>query len=441
MKKLLLLFLFAISLNLHAQVPQKFNYQGVARTQQGAPIKNQTLRIKISILPTDDATVSEYEEIQFVTTNEFGLYSLQIGAGITVLGDMKTVKWETGNKYIQVAIDLNGGNDFQLIGTTQLLSVPYAIYAERAGQARETVDGNTSTTRTGAVSTSATGTGTANYLTKFTAANTIYNSQLFDNGTNVGIGTASPAGKLHITTSSGNQEHLRMENLSSTSWGKFIFYNDINTNYHTFTNYGSAVTGYYGGASTLFPYANLMVFGSNNSPTVLANGHNIGFATVSGGSANFKFIGVQTTGNVGLGGNAIPASSIHINRTDASGDTLKITNNTTGHTATDGLDIRTTGNIADIINRENSSLNVGSNNAIAITIDAANNVGIGTSTPSSKLEVNGQIKINGGTPGVNKVLTSDANSLEFGSRLQIPFYRNGNLMETICIIRIQEKLE
>ncbi|MBL7773880.1 MAG: hypothetical protein JNM95_13530, partial [Chitinophagaceae bacterium] len=385
-----------------AQVPQKFNYQGVARTEQGDPIKNQNLKLKIAVLPTDDATVSEYEEIQTVKTNEFGLYTLQIGNGEAVLGDMKTVKWETGNKYIRVAIDPKGGNDFTVIGTSQLLSVPYAIYADKAGQARETVGGHTGDTRSGAVSTSATGTGTVNYLTKFTAANTIYNSQIFDNGTNIGIGTAAPLSRMHITTSAGNQEHLRMENLSSTSWGKFIFYNDVNANYHTFTKYGSAVAGNYGGASTLFPYANLLVFGSNNSPTVMANGHNIGFATVNGGTAYFKFIGMQSTGNVGLGGNSTPITSIHINRTDATGDTVKITNNTTGHTATDGLDIRTTGNTAQIINRESSTLAFGTNNTVGMTMDASNNVGIGTTTPSAKLDVNSTtnypMRVNGTSP-------------------------------------------
>ncbi|MBL7773558.1 MAG: hypothetical protein JNM95_11900, partial [Chitinophagaceae bacterium] len=200
-------------------------------------------------------------------------------------------------------------------------------------------------------------------------------------------------------------------NLSSTSWGKFIFYNDVNANYHTFTKYGSAVAGNYGGASTLFPYANLLVFGSNNSPTVMANGHNIGFATVNGGTAYFKFIGMQSTGNVGLGGNATPATSIHINRTDANGDTLKITNNTTGHTATDGLDIRVTGNAAQIIHRENSSLSIGTNNGIAITVAPSNNVGIGTANPGAALDVNGQLKIQGGSPGIGKVLTSDASGI------------------------------
>jgi Carboxypeptidase regulatory-like domain len=365
------------------------------------------------VLSAEDATVADYEETQNVITNEFGLYALQIGSGtptasFTALG-MTNVKWETGNKYIRVAIDPKGGSDYAVIGTTQLLSVPYAMYADKAGMARETTSAGG--TRAGAVSTSAAGTGTANYLTKFTAANTIDNSQVFDNGTNIGIGTTAPASHLHITTNTAAPiEHLRMENTSSTGSGKFIMYNDNSLNYHTFTKYGSAVPGVYGG-NTLFPYANLLAFGSNNSSTVMANGANIGFATVNGGNAYFKFIGVQATGNVGLGGNATPTVGVHINRTDAASDTVKITNNTTGHTSTDGLDIRTTGNAAEIINRENASLAFGTNNTESMRIDALGNIGIGTTTPTVKLEVAGQVKISGGAPGSGKVLTSDAAGL------------------------------
>ncbi|QLH45984.1 MAG: hypothetical protein HWD58_10375 [Bacteroidota bacterium] len=141
----------------------------------------QTLGIKLSVLPTSDATTPEYEEVQTITTNEFGLYTLQIGNGQAVTGTMAEVKWETGNKYIRVSIDPKGGSNYVDAGTTQLLSVPYAIYADKAGLAKETAGG----TRAGTVSTSAAGTGTVNYLTKFTAANTIYNSQVFDNGSNV----------------------------------------------------------------------------------------------------------------------------------------------------------------------------------------------------------------------------------------------------------------
>ncbi|HMT35149.1 MAG TPA: hypothetical protein PKC41_04790, partial [Chitinophagaceae bacterium] len=79
-----------------AQVPQLFNYQGIARDAKGNPLSNQSMSLKLSVLPTADATIAEYEEIQTVKTNEFGLYTLQIGNGMSVVGQMKTVKWESG---------------------------------------------------------------------------------------------------------------------------------------------------------------------------------------------------------------------------------------------------------------------------------------------------------------------------------------------------------
>jgi len=85
---------------------------------------------------------------------------------------------------------------------------------------------------------------------------------------------------------------------------------------------------------------------------------------------------------LGIGGSNIPRTNVHINSAVA-GDTLKITNSTTGHTATDGLDIRTTGLTAAIFNRENSSLDFGTNNISRVKILADGKVSIGSvSTPA-----------------------------------------------------------
>jgi hypothetical protein len=65
---------------------QLFNYQGIARDAKGNPLSNQTMTLKLSVLPTSDASVAEYEETQTVKTNEFGLYTLQIGNGTAVTG-------------------------------------------------------------------------------------------------------------------------------------------------------------------------------------------------------------------------------------------------------------------------------------------------------------------------------------------------------------------
>ena len=397
-------YLLLITFYSFAQVPQKFNYQGIARDTKGNPMAQQRMTLKLTVLPTSDATEGEYEEIQSVTTNEFGLYNLQIGNGTPLKGEMKAVKWETGNKYIKVAIDPKGGNDFVDAGTNQLLSVPYAIYADKAGTAKNAGGGD----RLGAVSTSASGTGTVNYLTKFTAANTIYNSQLFDNGTNIGIGTTSPAARLHLYSNvAGVQQHLRMQNASATGAGRFRMDNDGTLSYATFSKYGTAYAGGYPGIPALYPYANLLAFGNNGLAAddglgrfLISNGGNIGLSIFKGGTSKLKFHADYATENVGIGGNAAPVSRVHLNNTDGTSMDLRLTNTTTLHTATDGMSIAMSGNNASINNRENAPLTLGTNNTTRMTVTAAGNV-----------ELANQIKIAGGAPGAGKVLTSDTTGL------------------------------
>ncbi|QLH45956.1 MAG: hypothetical protein HWD58_10225 [Bacteroidota bacterium] len=389
---------------LNAQVPQKFNYQGIARDSKGNPMGKQTLGIKLSVLPTSDATTPEYEEVQTITTNEFGLYTLQIGNGQAVTGTMAEVKWETGNKYIRVSIDPKGGSNYVDAGTTQLLSVPYAIYADKAGMAKETAGG----TRAGTVSTSAAGTGTVNYLTKFTAANTIYNSQVFDNGTNIGIGTTTPSAKVHVNQNvAAVQEHIRMQNQSATGAGRFTMYSDGAVNYATFTKYGSTYAGSYAGLPTLYPFANLLAFGNNGVAAndglgrfLISTAGNAGISLFKGGTSKLKFHADFTTENVGIGGNSAPVSRVHLNNTDGTSMDVRLTNNTSGHTANDGLTITENGTTASINNLENGDLTLGTNNTTRMTVTAAGNV-----------EVANQLKIAGGAPGAGKVLTSDATGL------------------------------
>jgi hypothetical protein len=197
-----------------AQVPQKFNYQGIARDQKGNPMGKQQMSLKLSVLPTADATVPEYEETQIVTTNEFGLYTLQIGNGTAVTGQMKFVKWETGNKYIKVAIDPKGGTDYVDMGTNQLLSVPYAMYADKAGIAGSQEPGDKATRA--AVST-ATTPSLFGFITKFngSAPDKIDNSDIYQNNNPaklIGIGTVNPLTKLHVQSPAGTGKlELRLQ--------------------------------------------------------------------------------------------------------------------------------------------------------------------------------------------------------------------------------------
>jgi hypothetical protein len=136
MKKIILLLTLSFSLlNLvNAQTPPNaFNYSAVARNAAGQPIATSTIRIQVSILKTSPTGVSQYSENHFVNTDAFGLFNLVIGAGAVQSGSMATIDWSNDNYYLKVGMDATGGTNFLTMGTTQLLSVPYAMYAKSAG--------------------------------------------------------------------------------------------------------------------------------------------------------------------------------------------------------------------------------------------------------------------------------------------------------------------
>jgi hypothetical protein len=244
------------------------------------------------------------------------------------------------------------------------------------------------------------------------------NAQLYSSGNNViggssvGIGTSTPSlsSKLHIY-GTGSVDLLRLDNPNaSTGISRFTFNNDQVNNYATFTKYGSTVPGGYPGVTTSFPYANLFAFGNNNGPFLNVSSGNVGLALFKGGTTRLKLFINYSSENLGLGGNSNPATNVHINSA-VSGDTLKITNSTTGHNASDGLDIRTTGNAASIVNRENSTLSFGTNNTSRMSIAADGKITIGsTTTPGTyKLYVESGIL----TEKVKVALKSGANWADY----------------------------
>jgi hypothetical protein len=137
MKKITLLstlcFLL-LTLVVNAQTPPNaFNYSAVARNAAGQPIATATIGIQISILKTSPTGASQYSENHFVNTDAYGLFNLVIGAGAVQSGSMATIDWSNDNYYLKVGMDAAGGTNFLTMGTTQLLSVPYAMYAKSAG--------------------------------------------------------------------------------------------------------------------------------------------------------------------------------------------------------------------------------------------------------------------------------------------------------------------
>ena len=234
---LTLLFTVVSSLTLLAQAPQKIAYQAVARNASGTVLPNQTVKLRFSVRNASSNGTIVYQETQTATTSNIGLFNVNIGEGTVSAGTFAGIDWSNGAKFMQVELDPQGGNAFIDMGTQQMLSVPYALYAETADNIRG---------------------GSAFMITKFTSDSTIGDSKIYDDGFELysrskhfGIGNASGFNGGNIQWDSTNS---RLN----------INYNDVNPN---FSNTAISINGKpgpqagYVGIGTLTPEARLEVSG------------------------------------------------------------------------------------------------------------------------------------------------------------------------------------
>ena len=126
---LILLFVGQLS----AQSPEGFNYQAVARNSSGVLIATHAVGVKINIHQSSSSGMVVYSETFAPTTNQFGLFTVAIGQGTVVSGSFNTIVWSSGDYWLEVLLDPTGGTSYVSMGAAQLLSVPYAMYANNAG--------------------------------------------------------------------------------------------------------------------------------------------------------------------------------------------------------------------------------------------------------------------------------------------------------------------
>jgi hypothetical protein len=131
MKTSLFFTLFCVFfLTAGAQAPQAFKYQAVARNSSGELLVNKAVTFRISILQGSASGSMVYSELHSKTTNSFGLVELEIGNGTSPSGTFSGINWGASTYFVKVEMDPAGGIAFQTMGTSQLLSVPYALYAK-----------------------------------------------------------------------------------------------------------------------------------------------------------------------------------------------------------------------------------------------------------------------------------------------------------------------
>ncbi|WP_396141563.1 fibrobacter succinogenes major paralogous domain-containing protein [Flavobacterium sp.] len=131
MKKLFTLLVFLLTLITNAQAPQGFNYQATVRNSAGALIVNQNVYFKFNVMLNSQTSVPVFTETHYVPTDDLGQVNLVIGTGTGTVGTFSTINWASGSHYL--GIELNTGSGYVAMGTTQLLSVPYALYANSSG--------------------------------------------------------------------------------------------------------------------------------------------------------------------------------------------------------------------------------------------------------------------------------------------------------------------
>lgn len=185
-----------------AQVPQGINYQAVARNNAGAVLANTSVSVRLTVHNATATGTVVYQETQNVTTNQFGLFTVVIGSGTVTQGTFAGIDWANGNKFLEVEMDAAGGTNYQAMGTSQLQSVPYALYAANAlagptgAQGATGATGNTGTT-------GATGNTGATGASGFTTTGNNAGDMLYWTGTAWAIVPVGAAGQVLTLNGSG----------------------------------------------------------------------------------------------------------------------------------------------------------------------------------------------------------------------------------------------
>lgn len=209
MKKFYLIVTVLLTATIFAQSPQKMSYQAVIRNASNNLVVSSSVGIKISILQGSSFGTVVYSETQTTTTNLNGLVSIEIGTGTVVSGTFATINWANGPYFIKTETDPSGGTSYSIVGTSEFLSVPYALYSLNGTPGPQGIQGVPGILPNGTTAGNTTFWNGTSWVTN--------NSNIFNNGDNVGIGTNNPLLKLHINGDVNNGVGALLSNTSNSN--------------------------------------------------------------------------------------------------------------------------------------------------------------------------------------------------------------------------------
>jgi len=373
-----------------AQAPEKMSYQAVIRDGSNTLVINQPIGMQVSILQGSSNGTEVFRELfnPNPQTNINGLVTVEIGTGIPLTGTFAGIDWSNGPYFIKTETDPTGGTNYTIVGTSQLLSAPYALYAKTSGAPGWALQGNTGT------DTSTDFIGTTddtdivfkrnnNKAGEISTQNTGFGNMAFNSNTTGTNNTAFGNEALSINTTGFNNAANGAGALSSNTIGKA---NTANGNAALLSNvngYDNTAIGNFALLSNTSGYYNVAV-GSEALNTNTTGNSNVatGF-----GSLNFNSTGIQ---NTAIGTSSLASNTVADNNTAVGFQSLFL--NSTGHT-------NTANGVQTLYNNSNGTDNVANgyqalyNNTTGIRNTASGNQALFSNTIGDTNTANGYIAL------------------------------------------------